>query len=54
MLKEKVPLKPPFSAFVTVVGRLAEGGKADGIDTGEEVGGRSAMVQEAFQMEENV
>jgi hypothetical protein len=58
MLKEKskvVPLKiPSFTAFVTVVGRLAEGGKADGMDTGEEVGKGSAMVPEASQMVEKV
>jgi hypothetical protein len=39
MLKEKLPLKPSFRAFVNVVGRFAEGdNKADGIDAGEKDG----------------
>jgi hypothetical protein len=50
MLEEKLPLKPPFSAFVTVVGRFAEGGEADGPDAGKGDGDRSAMVQEALQI----
>jgi hypothetical protein len=44
MLKEKLSLLPPFSAFVTVVGRFAEGGEADGKDAGKEDGGRSVMA----------
>ena len=46
MLKEKLPLKPPFSAFVTVVGRFAEGGEADGKAAGTGDGDRSVIVEE--------